>query len=173
MKSDEIIKELEDGNRRFVSREGKNSGRHVTGQNPKAVVITCSDSRVIPEKIFDQGIGDIFTIRVAGNVAFDDSVLQSIRYAVDHLKVGLIIVMGHTHCGAVKAAEESGESAEGILREIRDSFSYHENHIFANVMNQVKHLPQRSKVIQTAVQEGRLRIQPAVYHLENGRVEFL
>ncbi len=173
MKSDDIIKELADGNRRFVSREGKRLGKHVTGQNPKAVILTCSDSRVTPEYIFDQKIGDIFTIRVAGNVSFDDSVLQSIEYAVAHLKVGLIIVMGHTRCGAVKAAEESGGNTEGILKEIRDSFSRHENHVIANSLQQVELLPQRSQLVKMAVEEQHLRIQPAIYDIESGRVEFL
>jgi carbonic anhydrase len=173
MRYEGILKELEDGNQQFVARDGERLGKHVLGQNPKAVILTCSDSRVIPEKIFDQGIGDVFTIRVAGNVSFDDSVLQSIEYAVGHLNVRLIVIMGHTHCGAVKAAEESGDTAEGILKEIRDSFGLHNNSVIANVLHQVELLPQRSQVIKTAVREGRLRIQPAIYSIENGRVEFL
>lgn len=173
MDSDEVIKELKEGNERFVFNEGNDLKKHVAGQNPKAVILTCSDSRVIPEKIFDQGVGDIFTIRVAGNVAFEASVLQSVEYAVAHLNVGLIIVMGHTHCGAVKAAEESEEGAEDILKEIRQSFSRHENYVMANILQQVEYLPLRSQIINTAVEESGLRIQSAVYDIGTGRVELL
>jgi carbonic anhydrase len=173
MNPEEILKELTEGNERFVNNEGKGLEKHVVGQNPIAIVLTCSDSRVIPEKIFDSGVGEIFTIRVAGNVAFEASVIQSIEYAVSHLKVGLIAIMGHSHCGAVKAAVESGESAEGILKEIRESFSHHESPVIANILRQTELIPQRSHIVKEAIEGGQLRIQPALYDIGTGRVELL
>jgi len=172
MSSDESMKELGAGNGRFVSGIGASLKKHGAGQSPKAIVLTCSDSRVVPEKIFDQGIGDLFVVRVAGNVAYEASVIQSIEYAVTHLDVKLIIILGHTKCGAVKAAEESGEGAEGILKEIRLSFMGHENHILANLYRQVEMLPERSRIIKKAMEEAGLKIQPAMYDIETGRVEF-
>ena len=91
-----VMNDLMDGNGRFISESGGGLARHVEGQSPKAVILSCSDSRIIPEKIFDQDIGDLFMVEVAGNVAYDSSVLQSIEYAVVHLKVPLLIVLGHT-----------------------------------------------------------------------------
>lgn len=173
MNPDEAMRELGAGNERFVSGVDDSLKKHGVGQSPKAVVLTCADSRVVPEKIFDQGIGDLFVIRVAGNVAYEASVLQSIEYAVAHLDVKLIIILGHTKCGAVKAAEDSGEDAEGILKEIRLSFMDHENHILANLYRQVEMLPERSRVIKEAVEEAGLKIRPAMYDIETGCIEFL
>jgi len=108
-KADETLKKLMDGNQHFVSGQPaqKDIGavrraELVKGQSPSAVVLSCSDSRVPPELLFDQGLGDIFVIRVAGNVA-DPVALGSIEYAVEHIHVPLIIVMGHDRCGAVTA----------------------------------------------------------------------
>jgi carbonic anhydrase len=107
---------LEEGNARF--RDGKSEhpdqstdrrGELTDGQSPFAVVIACSDSRVIPETLFDQGLGDLFVIRTAGQV-LDDVALGSIQYAVEHLGVELVIMLGHTSCGAVTAAVEAVES---------------------------------------------------------------
>jgi|ERR1051326_316449 carbonic anhydrase len=116
-------KELDDGNRRFVN--GKPADRKdkcriactSTGQRPFAVVLTCADSRVAPELAFDQRIGDIFVVRVAGNVATDEAI-GSIEYAVEHLHTPkIIVVLGHEKCGAVDAALHA-ESAEGLVPSI-------------------------------------------------------
>ncbi len=116
-------KELEDGNRRFV--EGRRADRQDQcrlactsgGQKPFAVVLTCADSRVSPELAFDQRIGDLFVVRVAGNVATDEAI-GSIEYAVEHLHTPkLIVVLGHEKCGAVDAALHA-ESAEGLVPSI-------------------------------------------------------
>lgn len=109
------MQKLIDGNKRYV--EGKfihpnqSAERRMElskDQNPFAVILSCSDSRVPPEIIFDQGIGDLFIIRVAGNI-ISNEVLGSIEYAVEHLDVGLVVVLGHERCGVVSAAVAGGE----------------------------------------------------------------
>src|SRR5437660_44710 len=121
------FKRLKDGNARFAADQlakkdvgSKRRAELAKGQRPFAVILTCADSRVAPELIFDQGLGDLFVLRVAGNVT-DPVVLGSIEYAVEHLKTPLIVVLGHEACGAVKAALEDADP-EGnlgfLLREI-------------------------------------------------------
>ena len=107
------LQELQEGNQRFVNGQMQHRGqtpqrRHQLAQfqQPFAVILTCSDSRVLPEVVFDQGLGDLFVIRVAGNIV-DAAVLGSIEYAVDHLATPLVVVMGHQSCGAVSATLES------------------------------------------------------------------
>ena len=132
------------------------------GQQPYAIIITCSDSRVVPELIFSAGIGDLFVIRVAGNV-IDSHQLGSIEYAAEHLGTGLIVVLGHDHCGAVDAAmnhEPDGDEKD----EVR-----------ACCLN-VKHsceIIEHSLQIQKDEREYGLKVLGAIYHLENGEVEFL
>ena len=113
----EAIQKLKEGNARYLDASS-NPGdiskliRKKTceeGQSPYAIVVTCSDSRVIPESIFSAGIGELFVIRVAGNV-IDNHQLGSIEYAADHLGTNLVVVLGHTHCGAVGAAIGGGAS---------------------------------------------------------------
>ncbi|MFQ5443456.1 MAG: carbonic anhydrase, partial [Nitrospinales bacterium] len=115
MTSQESLKQLIEGNRRFITGKPLHPNQSlerrkesVSGQSPIAAILGCSDSRVSPEIVFDQGIGDLFVLRVAGNVA-DDPVLGSLEYAVEHLNVPLIIVLGHSACGAVIAAAQGGE----------------------------------------------------------------
>ena len=174
MSSTHIQEWLEQGNARFIDKMGVAALKeHVAGQSPKVAVLTCADSRVPPELIFDAGIGDIFVVRVAGNVAFDPSVIESLEYAVEHLDVSVLLILGHTHCGAVAATEEHGGEPAGLLGEIKKSFSIDGDHILANLKRQVRMLPERSRVIETALKESRLRIMGAIYHLETGRVEFV
>ena len=111
--ADMALQELKEGNQRFVNGQMQHPGqtpqrRHQLAQfqQPFAVILTCSDSRVLPEVVFDQGLGDLFVIRVAGNIV-DAAVLGSIEYAVDHLATPLVVVMGHQSCGAVSATLES------------------------------------------------------------------
>lgn len=122
------LKALIDGNQRFVN--GKSNHPHQTlkrihetenGQHPFAVVVTCSDSRVSPEILFDEGIGDLFVIRTAGNL-MGDLELGSIEYAVEHLGATLVVVLGHTECGAVKAFVEGG-ACGGHIRNIVDALA--------------------------------------------------
>jgi carbonic anhydrase len=166
------LRKLMEGNARFISERGSEVGVHAAGQSPKAVVLTCADSRVIPEKIFDADIGGIFVVRVAGNVAFEASVLESLEYAVEHLDVDHIIILGHTNYGAVKAAEQVW-ATEGLLKEIAESFELCDDHVRANVERQVEKLMERSQSIRQAVNNGQLKLVGAIYHLENGKVELV
>ncbi len=110
---------LEAGNRHYVETSDAAPREELAenGQHPRAIVLCCSDSRVIPEQIFSAGIGELFVIRVAGNV-LDDHQLGSVEYAADHLGCWYILVLGHTGCGAVAAALEG--SGEGFIRSITD-----------------------------------------------------
>jgi carbonic anhydrase len=187
MEHAEIIQKLRDGNSRFVADKlnGKlqDSVRRQAltgGQSPYAIVLGCADSRVVPELIFDSGLGELFAVRVAGNVA-NSSSIASIEYAVAHLKTKVIIVLGHECCGAVAAALEGGNNG------------YHLNHLLAHItpaielskgqdMNSVikknatlaaSDLESRSPIIAQAVKNGQLKILPAHYSLDSGEVEFL
>ena len=139
------------------------------GQSPYAVVVTCSDSRVIPEAIFSAGIGELFVIRAAGNVV-DEVVTGSVEYSVDHLGCGLVVVLGHTHCGAVDAALH--HAPEGHVRaitdKIKDAIGDEKDADAAcrlNVENSVREL-RDAKIAGT-------EIVGAVYDIESGRVRFM
>lgn len=110
----------------------------VKGQHPETLVITCSDSRVVPEMIFNCTLGDIFVIRTAGNV-INEGELATVEYAIEHLKVKHIIVLGHTHCGAVHAAinNEHGMYLDPILRRIRNNISIITDETMASKMNSI------------------------------------
>lgn len=170
-KTDDLIKNLQTSNESFASKNKEGLVKHVKGQSPKVAVLTCADSRVVPEFIFNKSIGELFVVRVAGNVAMDPSVIASLEYAVDHLNVDILLILGHTNCGAVAAAESD---APGILMdEIRESFGSDDNNIKANLQRQLKLLPKRSIVISTAVGEKKLNLIGAIYDLETGLVKFL
>lgn len=146
------------------------------GQQPYAIIITCSDSRVVPEMIFSAGIGDLFVIRVAGNV-IDSHQLGSIEYAAEHLGTGLIVVLGHDHCGAVDAAmnHEPDGYIKYITDEIIKAIGDEKDECRACGLN-VKHSCERiehSLQIQKDEQEYGLKVLGAIYHLETGKVEFL
>ena len=145
------------------------------GQQPWAVVIACSDSRVIPEAIFDAGVGELFVIRVAGNV-IDNHQLGSIEYAASHLGVKLILVLGHTGCGAVDAA--MNHDPEGYIRfitdEIKKAIGEEQDEVRCCCLN-VRHsvaLIENSLEIRTLEEQG-MQVRGALYHLEDGRVELL
>ena len=143
------------------------------GQFPYAVVITCSDSRVIPESIFSAGIGELFVIRVAGNV-MDHHQLGSVEYAVDHLGSKLVVVLGHSHCGAVGAAMGSDPSGyvKYITDEIRKAIGDEKDELRASCLN----VEQSVSVIRNSLQyqgESDVQVCGAVYHIDSGRVEFL
>ena len=179
--AEEALKKLKEGNARYLAAE-KSDGdispsiRLKTcneGQKPYAIVVTCSDSRVIPESIFSAGIGEIFVIRVAGNV-IDKHQLGSVEYAAEHLGSPLVVVMGHTHCGAVGAA--MGEDPEGYIKfltdEIKKAIGGEKDDYAAcclNVKNSVKVIVDSLKIQP----EDALKVCGAVYHIEDGRVEFL
>ncbi|SHM38777.1 carbonic anhydrase [Ruminococcus flavefaciens] len=147
-----------------------------SGQQPYAIIITCSDSRVVPELIFSAGIGDLFVIRVAGNV-IDSHQLGSIEYAAEHLGTGLIVVLGHDHCGAVDAAmnHEPDGYIKYITDEIVKAIGDEKDEVKACCLN-VKHscdIIEHSLQIQKDEEEYGLKVLGAIYHLESGEVEFL
>ena len=146
------------------------------GQKPYAIVITCSDSRVIPESIFSAGIGELFVIRVAGNV-LDDHQLGSIEYAADHLGTKLIVLLGHTQCGAVGSAIKGagGGFVDSILNDIRLAIGDETDDYKASCLN-VRHGVEtiRHEFEIHPIRDARgLEVAGAVYHIEDGRVEFL
>ena len=175
---------LIEGNRRYLDAEAGSADispalRRYTaehGQNPYAIVITCSDSRVIPESIFSAGIGELFVIRVAGNV-LDDHQLGSIEYAADHLGTKLILLLGHTGCGAVGAAIEghTGGFIESILKDIQLAIGDEKDDFKASCLN-VKHgvetIRHELEIHPVHDPEG-LVVAGAIYNIEDGSVEFL
>ena len=146
------------------------------GQSPYAIIVTCSDSRVIPESIFSVGIGELFVIRLAGNV-IDDHQLGSIEYAAGHLGCRLVVVLGHTHCGAVVAAIH--HEPEGYLKYITDEIKKaigDEKDPYKASCRNVRHSVQeieKSLCIHHMEEETGLRVVGAMYHIEDGSVEFL
>ena len=187
--ADEVWKGLMAGNARFVA--GKPQTRALvslrqklaSGQSPKAIILACSDSRVGPELIFDQSLGDIFVVRTAGNVA-DAVGLGSIEYAVDHLHSPLLIVLGHQKCGAVSAAC-SGEkmpsrNLDAIVERINPAVTQAktyakaddliESAIKENVHQSAKDVLANSQIIRDAVKAGKLSVIEGEYELDSGKV---
>ena len=184
--ADNALQKLKDGNDRFVN--DKSELINVTkerrdqlkdGQNPYAVVVSCSDSRVTPNIVFNAGLGEIFDIRLAGNVV-DDDALGSIEYGVAHANAPLIVVMGHESCGAVTAAYnkyKKGTTVEGniedIVEEIEPSINKDKTLDDAirtnvtNVANEIKNDPITKKLIDS----GKVKVVEAYYSLD-GKVEF-
>lgn len=173
------LQRLKDGNNSYIdalsgvgdiSPERRKSA--LGGQQPYAVIITCSDSRVIPEAIFSAGIGELFVIRVAGNV-IDEHQLGSIEYATGHLGTGLIAVMGHNHCGAVGAA--MGHAPSGYIKSITDEISKaigdERDDTTACRMN-AAHSAEVIKERLKIADGGKIKVVSALYCLETGRVEF-
>ena len=185
---------LVEGNGRFVDGRqaplvlGAERRRELAkGQHPQAVVLSCSDSRVPPEYVFDQQLGQVFVVRTAGNVA-DGVALGSIEYAVEHLGIPIVVVLGHRSCGAVTAAVEArrkhlhpqGNIAE-VLRLVMPAVTQAEMarapdllnaSIDANVALEARALVKRSRIIAERVKAGKVRIVTAIYDLETGKVEF-
>lgn len=190
----ESITKLLDGNKRFVSGSlaqkdlGDAKRKELAkGQKPFAIVLTCSDSRVAPEILFDQGIGDIFVVRVAGNVV-DRIAIGSIEYAAEHLNSPLLIVLGHEKCGAVAATLEAKGAPEGnigaILRKIMPAANAAkkkggtkdeilEAAIKENVKNTSKDIMKKSAIVRHLVHEGKLKIVAGEYSLQTGNVEMI
>ncbi len=193
---DSYMRELEEGNRRFASGRSKHphwdrarvhdTGVH--GQHPRAVILSCADSRVAPEVLFDQGVGDLFTVRVAGNVANDDEI-ASVEYAVEHLGVPLCVVLGHSHCGAVKAVVNEAHAShtlEHLLVHIKDSYHrVQKDHpelkgeelvqsvVEQNVRESIRALTHGSQVLNERVSSKSLQLVGAVYDVESGRFHWL
>ena len=180
----EAIKKLTEGNKRYLSEQTSSGDISPAvrlrtcqnGQHPYAIVIACSDSRVIPESIFSAGIGELFTIRLAGNV-IDSHQLGSIEYAVEHLGTNLVVVLGHTGCGAVEAAIHHDPS--GFIKSITDEICLaigdETDPYRASCLN-VEHGIKR---ISEALEIDHLchgkepAVIGAIYHIDDGHVEFL
>lgn len=180
--AEQALNMLREGNARFLQAGQSSSDispekRQNTlknGQHPYAVIVTCSDSRVIPEYIFSADIGDLFVIRVAGNV-IDDHQLGSIEYAAEHLGIRLVVVLGHDHCGAVDAAinHDPDGYIKFITDEIRLAIGNETDDYKACCMNVRRSvsLIESSLEIQQEETHG-LKVTGALYRLESGEVEF-
>lgn len=187
----EALAKLKEGNERFVANHLKHPHQDrdrrselATGQQPFAIVLGCADSRTSPEVVFDQGLGDIFVVRVAGNV-LNDETIGSIEYAVEHLGANLIVVLGHERCGAVKAAKETLAAhgtapghIQSLVKAIKpavDSTKGKEldETIKANVRNVANSLKHSDPVLHHEVDLKKIAVVGAEYDLDTGAVEFL
>ncbi|MEG4088419.1 carbonic anhydrase [Microcoleus sp. Pol12B4] len=184
------LKKLMEGNQRYIEQKrtfpDQARSRVVEvaqGQHPFATILACSDSRVAPEIIFDQGLGDLFDIRVAGNF-LDDVVLGNIEYAALELGVPLLVILGHERCGAVKAALD-GKAVPGhistlvaAIKPAIDSTKGQtgdawDNAVRANVKRNVNNLQSSSPILAEAVKAGKLKVVGGRYDLDSGKVEII
>jgi carbonic anhydrase len=194
--ADEAMRVLKAGNARYV--EGKPQHPHqdrvrraltaAQGQHPLAAVLTCSDSRAPAEIIFDQGIGDIFVIRVAGNVAATDEI-GSIEYAMDHLAAPLVVVLGHTQCGAVGAVLDNTKlspNLASLLGPIKPAVDQAREDnpdaakdallqaaITDNVWQAVDDMLRQSPIIREKVRDAKVQVVGALYDIDSGQVQWL
>ena len=181
---------LVDGNQRFINNLKKDHdhleliNQTREGQYPFAVILSCMDSRTSVELLFDQGLGDLFSIRVAGNIVNDD-IIASIEYALKYVGTKVLMVLGHTECGAIKSAKQGVKDGHitGLLQRIQPSISkamlhMDKNYLFndavayANVENSLEEILTRSEIVQTMFRAGQIGIVGGVYNIEDGRVDF-
>ncbi len=181
---------LVDGNERFINNLNRDHdhleliNQTREGQYPFAVILSCMDSRTSAELIFDQGLGDLFSIRVAGNIVNND-ILASIEYAVKYIGTKVLMVLGHTECGAIKSAKAG--VADGhitqLLSRIQPSISkallqddeaymFSDKVAYANVENSLEEILNRSEIIKDMFAKGEIGIVGGVYNIENGKVDF-
>ncbi len=195
MSAEQAEKLMKDGSQRFIKaycgKTPKQGNKCLTDvamrQAPFAVVVACSDSRVPPELLFDRGIGDLFIIRLAGNIV-DDAALGSIEYAVDHLGTPLVVVMGHKRCGAVQATVEAVEKNQQVpghlpalvdalkpaVEQVKDQPGDKvDNAVRANIKLITAKLKAAEPVLAPAVKAGKVRVLGAYYDLDNGKVTFV
>jgi len=187
----DAIGRLKAGNERFISDHP--SAKHYADerkatseeQHPYAIVLACADSRESPEILFDESIGKLFVIRVAGNV-IDPVILGSIEYAAEHLHVGTLLILGHESCGAVTAAIEGGgadhikdlltliaPAVEKAKQAKRDQAGTVDQAVRENVLLQMQQAVAQSAVLAELVHEKKLEIVGGIYNLHTGKVEFL
>ncbi len=173
------FKELLKGNERFVKTADKKRIAELSkGQKPHTIVLTCSDSRVVPEFIFGCGLGELFVVRVAGNVACDPDVLASVEYAAEHLGARDLLVLGHTGCGAVGAACKAHGKGDGNIGEllghitpaVEKAGGLEGAAVEENVRLQMKNALCGSDVISHLAKEGKLKIFGAIYDISTGKV---
>lgn len=181
---------LLEGNKRFINNlkadhdhlELINQTRE--GQYPFAVILSCMDSRTSVELIFDQGLGDLFSIRIAGNIVNND-ILASIEYAIKYIGSKVLMVLGHTECGAIKSAKQGVTDGHitNLLQRIQPSISKallkdDRDHLFddkvayANVENSLEEILTRSEIVKEMFENGQIGIVGGVYNIENGQVDF-
>lgn len=188
MTVEEIIERLKQGNQNFVAdkldgklQDSSRRGELTSGQSPDTIVLSCADSRVVPELAFDAGLGELFVVRVAGNVA-NTSSIASIEYAVAHVGSKVIVVMGHESCGAVTAAMAGGDNGHNInhlLNHIQPALSVsHEGStvnevVKTNARMTTQELISRSQIIREAAEKSHIVIIPAYYNLDTGKVDFI
>ncbi len=183
----DAVKKLNEGNKRYLSSSFKPKEYNVQrneqkkGQHPYAIVLTCSDSRVSPEIIFDEDLGQLFVIRVAGNV-IDEVTLGSIEYAAEHLHSELLVVLGHTACGAVKATLEGGDFGENInalvakikpavddaKSKIPDKEKALPLAIDNNIELQVANAIRGSNILKELIHENKFKVVGGLYNIESG-----
>jgi carbonic anhydrase len=187
---DSVLAELKTGNAHHVQHQYKHPHETrarqrelVAGQHPHAEILSCADSRVPPEIIFDQGLGDLFVVRVAGNVATDTEI-GSLEYGAEHLHIPLLVVLGHESCGAVTAAVEGGEAKghiAALVTLIKPAVdSSHgtpgdpvANAVRSNVQMVVQQLRSSTPILSELVAHGKLKIVGGVYSLKTGQVTWL
>jgi len=188
MTIDQTLARLVEGNERFIADklDGKlqdsNRRQELTGgQEPHAIVLGCADSRVVPELIFDSGLGELFVVRVAGNIV-NSSSLASIEYAVAHCGSKVIMVLGHEACGAVTAAVAGGDNGYNLnhlLSHITPAIAASDEGatindvVKKNANLNAEELVKRSNIIGNAVSKGDVKIVSAYYNLGSGKVEIL
>lgn len=188
------IDRLKAGNARFVANpsapppiDAEKRSAQTKGQAPFAIVLSCADSRVPPEIIFNAGLGELFVVRTAGQVA-DKAVLASVEYGAEHLHAPLLVVMGHEACGAVKAAlgtkpgsPSMGPNLDALVAAIKPAFqrmstpadeSHLRDAVLANVEEGINQILAGSAILKHLVQEGKLKVVGAYYEFETGRVRF-
>lgn len=192
--ADKALTWLKNGNKRYLNgflrkdgQSAKDREKLASGQQPHTIVLSCSDSRVPPELVFDQKLGEIFVVRTAGE-ALDSSAIASIEYAVEHLGSQLILVMGHTSCGAVKAAlgtmnggDAGSPSLNKLVADLHPRLKEFASKApsegvkaesWANAKGVAKDLQERSKIVGDKVNAGALKVKVALYHLGSGVVDF-
>lgn len=191
LSAEESLAKLKEGNKRFVEMKQQHPDESIErrqemkyGQHPFAAILSCSDSRVPLELIFDQGLGDLFEIKNAGNV-LDEHVIGSIEYAVMHAGVKLVVIMGHQDCGAV-AATLSGEYDTKFIKSLEDSIQpaikkckkdklevNSDNVVRKHVAQDIEELMSQDTELVNYMKKHNVKLVPAYYSIETGKVEFL
>jgi carbonic anhydrase len=181
---------LQEGNKRFINNLNKDHdhleliNQTRDGQYPFAVILSCMDSRTSTELIFDQGLGDLFSIRVAGNIVNDD-ILASIEYAVKYIGSKVLMVLGHTGCGAINSAKQGVEDGHitGLLQRIQpavskamlaepDKYLFDDAVAYTNVENSLEQILHQSEIVKELFKKGEIGIVGGVYNVDNGAVDF-
>lgn len=180
LSASEALEKLKLGNENYLTAKANPADilpdirrkTYTEGQNSYAVIITCADSRVIPDHIFCAGIGDLFVIRVAGNIVGDIE-LGSIEYAVSHLKTPLILVMGHTHCGAINAALQKADEgyAKFVTDEIALAIGDEHNDEPASKLNKLHTADKIRKALYDKY--SNVTVVSAIYRTDSGKVDFI